>query len=690
MNENLNRFCSKCGSELRNGSLFCGVCGNKVEIRQPNTTQMKTKKNNKKTIIIAATSILAVLIVLFVGISINNNSSNGKSGRTIMLYMIGSNLETDVGLGTLDLQGFNYQKLANNNTKLVAMIGGTTKWYNNYVDVDSTSIYELTSQGFQIVDKQQRKNMSDHSTLSYFLNYAYNNYKTKKYDLIVWDHGAGVLGAEFDDFSNAFRFDPIYLSEFKTAFSNSNFKGKNKLEAVFFRTCLNGTLEVASTLRDYADYMIASEEVTMGHKAAETFLKVFNEMDKNIPIKDFGKKFVDSYMDYINAYTQITGAQVYSTYSVIDLSKIQNVENDVNEFFKDINLNESYNTIARVRANQRQYGVDNPTYDSIDLYNFVSNLSSLSPKKANRLLSSLDDAIVYNSASNVESKGLSIYFPFNAGKDNRDYIINSIYDFSDLSVYKDFISNFNTIQSKGGSSIDFANNSVKLNTKEDKRESDFSLELTKEQQERFAKARYIVFEKDDEGYYSLVYSSDNTTLDKNVLKANIKDRQLVLKDTDGDTGNIYLNEVDENENYILYETSVVLEKLDNDIKMDNAMLGFALNKKTNKISISSLKIGGKTMKSDDIEITTPNNILANLNDYTHIAFVRGKYRVLDENGNYKEDWDKKGELFGYEVPIKDLELSIKDFSNYENYYTVFKIYDTNNNVYYSKLVKMGN
>lgn len=49
----------------------------------------------------------------------------------------------------------------------------------------------------------------------------------------------------------------------------------------------------------------------------------------------------------------------------------------------------------------------------IDLYNLVYNLKDLSPKKADKVLKNLENTVIYNYATDSNSRGISIYFPFN-------------------------------------------------------------------------------------------------------------------------------------------------------------------------------------------------------------------------------------------------------------------------------------
>ena len=212
----------------------------------------------KKIIIISMMSVIAVfLLIIAIIIAFKVDDS-----RTIMIYMSGTNLETDNGLATADLSGIVPEKIDLEKNNVLLYTGGTKRWHNDYISSGENAIFQLTKDGFVKVKKYDMSNMSDDETLTTFLNYGYDNYKTGKYDLILWDHGGAIMGSIQDDYNEDF--DTISLYEFDKAFKASRFNSNNKLETIIFRTCLNGTFEMATVLSPYAEYMVASEEITRG------------------------------------------------------------------------------------------------------------------------------------------------------------------------------------------------------------------------------------------------------------------------------------------------------------------------------------------------------------------------------------------------------------------------------------------
>lgn len=641
-------------------------------------------KSKKKFFIIGGIALAVLLLIIILVLILGRNK---ESSRTVMIYMVGSNLESESGLGTVDLNSIDYDEIYDDNINVVLIAGGSENWNNNYIEEDETSIYELTENGYKKVKTQSIQNMGDSKVFSDYINYVYENYKTDEYDLIFWNHGGAITGSEFDDLSG----DNLSLEEMKIGLSNSSFNKNNKLEAVVFRTCLNGTIEIADVFKDYSDYLVASEEITLGAPIASV-LNFVNDVEPSDNGYDVGVKFIESYKEQISTLKQYYGSSeyIYSTYSVVDLSKIDNLVQSLNEFVSDINITENYNEIARVRSNLYQYAysqASDPSYDMVDLYNLVEGLKELSPKKAEKVLSDLESTILYNWATNSSSRGISIYFPYNGSDDAKKYFLDIYGNLDSFNDYNTFITGFNLIQSNGIRSYSFTDNKTTLTTKDEK--SDFKLELTDEQLKGYARAEYLVFMDKGNGYYWPVYKGKEVTLNGNVLSASINGSHLKVEN---DTGSfiVPLFETYNEKDYIKYSTAVILQNFsDPEIsnwKTDSAQLSLILNKETKKVKVGSVVLNEKDKNK-------PNSVAVNLKDYEYITFGSMSHKLLDENGNFS--WEvyensSNGIFEGVEITIEELEdFKLSSFDDNNNYYAVFRIYDVNNNYYYSKLVKMN-
>lgn len=655
----------------------------------PPVQQEPPKKNGKagKIIFLVVLVVAAIALVAVFALKMGKGENKEKS-RTLMIYMVGANLESEAGIASADLEAIDYAKMKNDYVNVVLIAGGASQWYNDFVSVGETSIYELTSNGYKKVKEQERKNMGSSEVLSDFLSYAYDHYKADEYDLVFWNHGSGIGGGEVDEIYN----DALSIPEYEKGLEASPFNSDNKIETIIFRTCMNGSLEMAGFLKDYADYLVASEEVTVGMRIFDV-LDFVNDILPTDSGYDVGLKFIERYKEQVGEIRDYYEGRndfdyIYSTYSITDLSKITDLEKKVNDFFMSIKPSSNYNTIARVRSNLYQYALNNSGdayFDMVDLYRLVDGLKELEPKKADAVLKSLQSTVLYNYATNDQSRGMSIYFPYNATMNEQKYQLKLYDEFDSLEGYREFINEFYKLKnSSTGSKNFYTQTNVELGTSS--QDADFMLTLTDEEKEQFAKAEYIVFKKEQDGYFQPLYRGKNVTLDGNVLKASIQNRQLKVVSNDGkENYTLLLIEQDETDEYITYTTVVLLEDFSSsefeDWKMDNATMQLIYDKDTKKIEIGSI-----ILTSEDS--TLPSNVMASLEDYTTVAFTNSKYKILDEKGNYTQNWVGNGTLEGIEEKIGEFHFEVADSSDQSDYYGIFVIRDTYNQVYYSKLVKM--
>ena len=81
--------------------------------------------DKKRRIIIVGIVISLFVLVSSVTISALVLLNDKGVSRTVMIYMVGSNLESQAGLATVDL---NSMKKNNDNTRVLVIAGGTKSW----------------------------------------------------------------------------------------------------------------------------------------------------------------------------------------------------------------------------------------------------------------------------------------------------------------------------------------------------------------------------------------------------------------------------------------------------------------------------------------------------------------------------------------------------------------------------------
>lgn len=572
------------------------------------------------------------------------------------------------------------------NINVLLCAGGSKRWHNSDISKTETSIFKVTEEGLTKVKKQSKLDMAEGKNVTNFLDYVYDNYKTDEYYFMFWNHGMALGGLEYDELTK----NELSLSELDNCLEKSKFhKDNKKFDTVILNNCLMGSLETASILSKYANYLVASEDVMYGSRNIKTL-----EFLDGIKIKDSATDIGKSYIDCYSKETKqnLTG-DAYTTLALIDLSKVEKVIENLDSYFEDIELNESnFAETARIRDEIYEYQKADDVYDMVDLYQLISELGEINSNN-DELLDSIKEAVIYNSTTDPYSKGISIYFP-----ETFDWTeIHEEINFSE--IYKDFTKKYVGIVT-GKEDIKLV-----LTTNEVQKVGDgFSLQLTPEEAEVYKNSKFFVFEDNKDGTYKAILKSYDTSIDENgVITANLDNKAIkVVDNSDGSEfalGNLF--EIDKTDEYTIYETPVFLEgydesALDDDDPdtyasiFDMASIRFKVLKNGN---IEIMEIRKKTMATE-IGKDIPNGEIIDLKDskYGTIKFLYGQHNIeLDENGNYEGIGTGNANTMFEGVAIdvdSGFTFKVGNLEAGKEYVGAFSIEDIYRNTYSSKLIKI--
>ena len=328
---------------------------------------------------------------------------NASDTYTLMLYMCASDLESECGFATEDLNEIMYGYTAGN-LNVIVQTGGTAEWQNTVVADDRCQRYRVTEDGLELVDDSLgMQNMADSATLTDFIRYCSSNYAADHYGLVLWDHGGGVVGGY--GYDENFGGDSMSLTEMSRALGDASVH----LDMLGFDACLMANFETCLMAAPYADYLIASEEPEPG--CGWYYTDWIGKLSENcgIPPKRYGRQIID---DYITE-SGWDSPSMYSTLGMFDLQQVtQKLLPALSQFSDDAVQQLSageYRRISQSRSNTR--AVYQSELDHIDLLDYAQHSQS---ETADQLEQAVSDCVVYyrETENGSGDNGLSILFPY--------------------------------------------------------------------------------------------------------------------------------------------------------------------------------------------------------------------------------------------------------------------------------------
>ncbi len=345
-------------------------------------------------------------------------------------YLCGSDLETNYGSATEDIQELLAVPLPEN-VKVVIQTGGADQWQNDFVRADRVQRFLYDHNGLELVDEQPQANMGEAKTLSDFLRFATENYPAKHSLVNLWNHGGATLGGiAYDELYN---YDSLDLDELNDALAAVY--TPNSLDPAIdifgFDACLMATLDVADSLRDYAHYMVASEELMPSNGWYYTGMFKPLAANPNLSPLDFSKIICDSYLEGC----EIVDTDSDVTLSVANLTKLGDLLVAYENFGKEalgsaIEAPSFFTSFSKIANESENYGGNTREqgyYNMVDLGHLARSSQQLLPQTSAAVLDALDACIEYevNGRYRSEASGLSCYYSYSG-------------DLMDFSQYTEF------------------------------------------------------------------------------------------------------------------------------------------------------------------------------------------------------------------------------------------------------------
>lgn len=626
-----------------------------------------------------------------------NNGGNNTGGsaiqnqpvqnikRTVMIYLVGSDLETKHQSATKDIEEMIAADIDPAKTQVLICTGGSKQWHYAGVSADENAVFLLEQNAITKVKSSTKKNMADGNTLADFIRFSIGNYPADRYSLILWDHGGGpICGYGQDEQYN----DVMSVAELRTALSSSL---NGKLEMLGFDACLMGSAECAWAFRDLAEYYVASEEVEPGFGWNFAFLE---DLPRCADGGDMGQLIVDTYFDFYNDLFQKRPLyRTDITLSCTDLSKIGAVEIGINNLFEDVNaeiLSGKISEASRCRYRSKAFGKEggNFEYDLIDLGHITDLLAADYPAEAQALKAVLKSYVVYSRTNTANAGGVSIYHPY----DNRQLVSSFIRTFESFGFadnYAKYIRNFEShVLAQGGGNGAYRDLGATKGTAVSKNQkSDLSIPLTEEQAATFAGAEYYVFYAlpadvtfSGNVEYLQVFSGQDCTLNGGTLSATYEDKAVFGK-ADGKYSPFPLSmyQIYDGSGNEKYYFSCIFHKTE---ELDMEPADWLM-----RIVDGKPQLGSAYATTTVKDHMLADKMMLNSADYGLYSFMNNSYTV--QNGDYGAQFTFTGSSYGMEYYKDQFELELRPIEDKENYYAAFAITDIYGNRYFSDFIPLG-
>lgn len=622
-----------------------------------------------------------LLLIFFLALSLLSGCGGYSSkphSTTLMVYLCGSDLETEAGTASLDIAEMCSALREEEDLEIFVLAGGAKEWRTDEIEPDGTNIYRLGPDSITVVEKNPLLNMGSPETFLRLLEYGYENSRTDRYALLFWDHGAGpMFGLCFDqNFPDGNSYDCLTLDEIAGALGRSPF-AERKLDWIGMDACLMASVETAWTLSPYADYLIASQETEPATGWDYSFLEGISQ---DPAVTDTARRAAEK---YINSQP---GTMAELTLSCIDLSKAEDLAGAMSDVFEKIDITEqSYRTYAGARADTRTIGHRTPyNYDLVDFGGWLTNLDAKGITEAESLKSRMEEAVAV-SMSNCEGfSGLSIYYPFYNKLRYTSPWSQQYQSMPGSKGYQDFVRSFGRIWM----SESFADwNSGGPLEAEGSGPGKLFLKLSREQADNLAKARLVVIDENGPGqFYSTYYSDDVKLSEGGILYCDYHNEALYFTD-DGHTPKTAAVSYRQ-----LGDCIAVVGMVYNLSESINAGKPVVPEGHNHTYLIYSADKDGNLVLTDFMELD-PDTMLfgkstLNVNDWDMVVCLSTARSMPEDENGYRppfSEWELAQANYGFEEKVKELGTPVflprQDDSDR---YAFFEITDLQGNVYASE------
>ena len=235
--------------------------------------------------------------------ALSSELERGKAAAewTIMVFVNGKN-----NLEQFALKDMNEMEMIGSSDKvnIVTEVGriagydssdGDWKTVRRYLVKKDSDTRKITS---PVLQEFPKRDMGDYKNVVDFVKWAQGAYPAKHYMLIVWNHGAGWIKSRAMDSAKGISYDDQTGNHITTPQFGVMMKEIGKIDVIGTDACLMQMPEVNYEIKDYVDYIVASEETEPGDGYTyNTFLGPV-VAKPTMTAREVGAQAVNAYADH--------------------------------------------------------------------------------------------------------------------------------------------------------------------------------------------------------------------------------------------------------------------------------------------------------------------------------------------------------------------------------------------------------
>ncbi|WP_175494365.1 clostripain-related cysteine peptidase [Oribacterium sp. WCC10] len=301
-----------------------------------------------------------------------------KKKLTVLVYMIGSSLETKSNLAANSIVTMLSANVDTKDVNIIIETGGTKKFHNISTadqSFDSSKIQRWMVDGTKLkylgdAGDAEGTSMTSKDTFENFLKYVKKNFPAGRYEAVLWGQAGGpVSGFGYDEVNTSA--GQLAVSDIADALGNTDMD----LDLMVFDARLMGAMETGYALSSHVDYLIASEdnEYSIGLNYTNWFKGLSSNPSQSAV--DQGKQILDDFIK-VNKGKGEGKNNVVAVYSVVDLKALKRNTADKLKYLAEL-LREAEKT-EDGRDHLRQSGKEayefaaSYSYDLVDVCSWLS------------------------------------------------------------------------------------------------------------------------------------------------------------------------------------------------------------------------------------------------------------------------------------------------------------------------------